>query len=253
MVGSPSPERVPFPGDARSGDLPTPVGRSFQGKKTQLRACPACGIPIPVGGLSQGDAGSGGMSIPKGSPSWSDAHPRTMPRPAEHPATTELHPSFATALSRAAIRPHAWMWGCRWGQWPSLSPLAPAPVTPVPSPALLFPRIQGEPSAPAGSGDGRCSFPVCRLVPPGAAPNSRPRRHQPHRPGEFQHRRCCSRGSMVMGAAAAGGDGRPGRERRQEWLGWRRAQREEEEGLRGGEGRRRKKDRQQPEGLMDVE
>lgn len=152
------------------------------------------------------------MPIPEGSPSRGKPIPEKCPSQEDHhasrtPANHRAAPHLCHSLSLAAVRPHAWMWGCLWGQWPSLSPLAPAPVTSVPSPALLFPRSRGEPSAPAGSGDGRCSFPVCRLVPPGAAPNARPRRHQPHRPGKFQHRRCCSQGAMVMGRDVPAGSG----------------------------------------------
>lgn len=244
-VWTPCPPRgCPSQGDAHLGGKPVPEGcpsqgcpfwgyaqsrekkqtkKASQGMSCMMNSHPG-GVPTLVAGLSQKDAHSGGMSIPE------DANPSHANRaPANHGAA----PHLCHSLSLVVVRPHAWMWDCLWGQWPFLSPLAPALVTPVPSPVLLFPQSQGEPSAPAGSGDGRCSFPVCRLVPPGAAPIARPRRHQPHRPGKFQHRRCCSQGAMVMGAAAVGMD----RERRREWLGWRRAQREKEGGLRGGDGR----------------
>lgn len=170
--GCPSQGR-PFWGYAHPFGVPIPGKKPSQGTSCMLNSRPG-GVPTPVGGLSQEDAHSDGMPIPGGCPSQENS--RASRTPANHRAA----PQLCHSLSLVVLRPHARMWGCLWGQWPSLSPLAPAPVTPVPFPALLFPRSRGEPSAPAGSGDGRCSFPVCRLVPPGAAPNSRPRRHQPH-------------------------------------------------------------------------
>lgn len=142
------------------------------------------------------------MPTPRGCPRG-DALPTGCPSQGTPVPAAELHPHLCQGLSPAAARPHARVWGCVWGRWPVP---APAPVTSVPSPAPLLPQSRGEPSAPAGSGDGRCSFPVCRLVPPVAAPSARPRRHQPRRPGKFQRRGCRSPGAMVMGAPAVGMD-----------------------------------------------
>lgn len=215
-----------LPRDARSGGMPS-LGKKKTEKTNISRHVPHDEFPSWWG------AHSGGRTVPKRCPFWWDAHSRgcqSQPRQKNTCQPRSCTPSLPQPFSCRGQTPRMDV-GLFVG--PFLSPLAPALVTPVPSPVLLFPQSQGEPSAPAGSGDGRCSFPVCRLVPPGAAPNARPRRHQPHRPGKFQHRRCCSQGAMVMGAAVVGMD----RERRQEWLGWRRAQREKEGGLRGGDGR----------------
>lgn len=219
------------PGGSPSQWIPTPVGPRPGGM-------PIPGVPVLGRCPSLRDAGPGGTPIPGGVPVLGRAHPGGCPsQGGAHisgaPAGSRAVPHLCPGLSPAADRPHAQTWGCVWGQWPVLTPPpALAPVTSVPSPAPLLPRSRGEPSAPAGSGDGRCSFPVCRLVPPVAASTARPRRHQLGRPGEFQRRRSRSPGAMVMGAGLAMVMGAGMAAPRQ---GWRRAQREEERGLRGGE------------------
>lgn len=204
-MGNPS-WGVLFLVDAHPEGMPTPTG------------CLSPGKTDPKGISPRSDAcsgGGGGKPVPGGCPphwipSQGDAHPtgclsQQGTRASRYLPATEPRPTFATSFpTPAAAKPHAGLWDCVWGRWPVPTPTVPAPVTSVPSPAPLLPRSRGEPSAPARSGDGRCSFPVCRLVPPVAAPAARPRRHQPRRPGKFQRRGCCSPGAMVMGATAVG-------------------------------------------------
>lgn len=198
-VGNPS-WGVLFPVDAHPEGMPTPTGCLSLGK-TDPKGIP----PLVLGGKP-----APGGCPPRRTPSQRDAHPtgclsqRGTPAARDLPAT-ELRPTFATSFpTPAAAKPHAGLWDRVQGQWPVPAPTVPAPVTSVPSLAPLLPQSRGEPSALARSGDGRCSFPVCRLVPPVAAPAAWPRRHQPRQPGKFQRRGCCSPGAMVMGATAVG-------------------------------------------------
>lgn len=207
---------------ARCFTLPRPRGVELQCCRYMRvpGGCPPQGdtrpsrIPVLEGCSSQGCL-SWGCAHPSGILIPGKTHPRGMPTAAGHlPAPPLPRPcSGCSQTPRTGVGPPVGLVAGPGPPGPGPSNLGALPSPPPP------PEPRGAVS-PGPSGDGRCSFPVCRLVPPVAAPNARPRRHQPCRPGKFQRRGCrSSPGAMVMGAPAMGMDAPAGRGGRDGWAG----------------------------------